>query len=108
MYLGGDALKTRPSIDGFVLVSHGRKTPPVSESIWLFSLIYSGLTLMLTPPTTMLAFSRMISKEESWRGQRTKWFVIVFALVWLVGWEWNIGKSLHASFRDWSQHGPAK
>src|SRR5437660_9499316 len=43
MYLHGDALGTLPSRDGFVLSSHGHHTP-VSESVWLFSLIYSRAT----------------------------------------------------------------
>src|SRR6266850_6237737 len=48
MYLHGDALRTLPSRDGFILTSHGNHTP-VSESVWLFSLLYSGATLLLTP-----------------------------------------------------------
>src|SRR5580704_1984935 len=102
-YLGGDATNTRPSVNGFILKSHGHHTP-VSESVWLFSLIDSGLTLLLTPLVFLIAFIR-VAPSELWRGK--PWFFWIGAgflvVLWLIAWETSIGGSLLESIRDWSK-----
>src|SRR5438445_4031891 len=62
MYLHGDALGTFPSRDGFAVESHGHYTP-VSESAWLFSLFYSGTTILLTPAIWMVSAARFFGSH---------------------------------------------
>ncbi len=63
-HFGGDALGILPSTDGFVVTNHGHKTV-VTESVWLFSLIYPYCTLMLTPAIMLLySDSRMNSANR--------------------------------------------
>jgi hypothetical protein len=101
MYLGGFALGTRPSVDGFVLVNKGRHSPPVSESVWLFCLIYGGLTLALLPPLAMFFIS--VQCKERWTDDpRLKWAIFCGALLFLIAWESGVGSSLCESIRDWS------
>ena len=53
VHFGGFAVGMRPSVDGFVLENDGRRTP-VSPSVWRLSLIYGGVTLMLSPPIAIV------------------------------------------------------
>ena len=48
MFIGGDSLGTFPSEAGFVVSSHGIDTR-VNEVTWIFSLVYSYLTIGFTP-----------------------------------------------------------
>jgi hypothetical protein len=100
LYLHGDALGTIPSRDGFTVKSHGHFTP-VSESVWVFSLFYSGATMLLTPAIWIGAAARMIGG----RLQQPKWFIrlgmVAFILVWCLGWYASIGRSFRRSVEDW-------
>jgi hypothetical protein len=100
VYLHGDALGTIPSRDGFTVKSHGHFTP-VSESVWVFSLFYSGATMLLTPAVWMGAAARMIGG----RLQQPKWFMrlglVAFVIVWCLGWYSSIGRSFRRSVEDW-------
>ncbi len=102
MHLGGDSMGVVPSVDGFVLESHGHKTL-VTEKVWISSLIYSSATLALTPLAffTAAAFQGAFKKEKfrnvpPWK----RWLVILFACVWTLGWYGGITKSFLRSFRD--------
>jgi uncharacterized membrane protein YadS len=102
MYLGGDAVGILPSHDGFVVKSHGHHTP-VSESAWVFSLIYSSATLLLTPLIWLLFAAR----EHGKRWKEAKWpiklFVAGFLLVWILRWYSSIGRSFLHSLEDWQK-----
>ncbi len=81
--LGGDALTTLPSEDGFVLSSHGNYTK-VSEVVWIFSLVYSYLTVGFTP----LILSAFLAYTLLWRVPPLgRWIALVYfclpAFVWL-------------------------
>jgi hypothetical protein len=103
-YLGGDAMRTLPSRDGFVLSSHGRHTP-VSESVWLFSLIYTGATLMLSPAIGISFFGWTFHVSgELWKINKWgKWMIAGFILVWTLGWYSSVGSSFYQSINDWSE-----
>jgi hypothetical protein len=100
--LGGQALDTLPSKDGFVLKSHGPHSTPVSEPAWVFSLIYGSATLLLTPLAFLLIAA--IGGFEQFRldasGKRIMGCVIA---IWLIGSEWSIGSSAWIAARDWLQ-----
>jgi hypothetical protein len=101
IHFGGFAVGMRPSVDGFVLVDHGRRTP-VSPSVWLLNLIYGGATLTLTPLIGIVLI-RTFAKEL-WAGDRTLiWAVVCIFLIWLIGWEWGVVGGFVASIRDWSK-----
>lgn len=98
MHFGGDAIGIRPSIDGFVVKSHGNKTS-VTEAVWLFSLIYPYCTLMLSPAVALLFAVRQkaLRKVET----PTKWLVIGFVCLWVFGWYGSITKSFMRSMSDY-------
>jgi hypothetical protein len=117
LYLGGLAFNTLPSQDGFVLLIPQSDGPlvnvpgwriPVSESVWLFSLIYGHATLLLTPPITFFYSSIYLSGRTSSdqlikpRGAM-KWLICGLILAWCVAWYGIIGTSLYRSVSDWSQ-----
>jgi hypothetical protein len=105
-YLGGDALHTLPSKDGFVLTSHGRPTP-VSEPVWVCNLIYTGVTLLLTPLVFLAAFASGSLRFRAGRGDSKgplPWFVAI----WLIAWEWSIGTDVYRAAADWRQLRQAK
>jgi hypothetical protein len=98
-YLGGDALNTLPSRDGFVLTSHGNQTL-VSEPVWICDLLYSGATLLLTPLVLLIgaiASGSLLRRERA----STKWGLLCFIAIWLIGWEWSIGSAVSRSAVDW-------
>lgn len=97
-WIGGDSLGTKPSVDGFVLKSHGHRTP-VSESVWLFSLIHTYLT-MAAMPAVMIAFCA----RNFWRmlmASKFRWFIVGGTLFFAVLWYRAITISAWASFWDW-------
>jgi hypothetical protein len=100
LYCGGFALGTRPSVDGFVLVNHGHRSPRVSESVWLFCLAYGGLTMLLSPLVMIVLFRVM--RQERFAGDHLKW-IILCAVLGLMVWEWCVVSSLAESIRDWSK-----
>jgi hypothetical protein len=101
LHFGGFADGMRPSVDGFVLEDHGRRTP-VSPSVWLFSLIYGGVTLTLTPPIAIVLIRTLI--KELWAGDPVlEWAVVCIFLIWLIGWESGVGGGFVESIRDWSK-----
>ena len=103
MYFGGDALGTLPSRDGFVVTSHGHHKA-VSESVWRFSLFYSGTTLLVTPLIWLIFAARQFAGQVK---QASRWKVLLvggFILVWVVGWYSSIGSSMRRSIVDWKQY----
>ena len=102
IYLGGDAMGTIPSKDGFILASHGHHTT-VSESVWVFSLFYSGSTLLLTPLIWLSFAARTMGGKFKTARKPMKIFLSVFLLVWCVGWFSSIGRSMYHSIQDWQQ-----
>lgn len=102
MYLRGDALGTFPSRDGFVVTSHGHRTA-VSQSAWVFSLFYSGATLMLTPAIWIASAARLFGGRWS----HAKWFtrlgVPLFIAIWCLGWYSSVGGSFRRSVEDWQK-----
>jgi len=100
MYLHGDALGTFPSRDGFAVESHGRYTP-VSESAWLFSLFYSGTTILLTPAIWIVSAARFFGSQLRQAKWPTRLAICGFILVWCVGWYSSIGHSFRRSVEDW-------
>jgi len=98
--LGGDALNTLPSRDGFALNSHGHLTP-VSETVWVGSLFYGGATILLTPFVVLLGV--ITGGLLRFRGERSNvnsapfWVFAIF----VIGWEWSNGTSAYRSATDW-------
>ncbi len=103
IYLGGDALGTLPTRDGFIVTSHGRHTV-VSESTWKFSLYYSGATLLLTPSIWIL-FAALQFRGRVNKSNRIMALLIGgFVLFWAVGWYSGIGHSLLRSIDDFNTY----
>lgn len=101
VHFGGFAVGMRPSVDGFVLENDGRRTP-VSPSVWRLSLIYGGVTLMLSPPIAIVLIRTRI--KHLWAGDPVlKWAVVCMFLIFLSGWEWGAVGGFVASLRDWSK-----
>jgi hypothetical protein len=101
IYFGGFADGMRPSVDGFVLENKGHRTP-VSPSVWLFSLIYGGVTLTLTPPIAIVLVRARI--KHLWAEDPVlKWAVVCIFLMWLIGWESGVVGGFVASLRDSSK-----
>ena len=100
MYLGGDALDTLPSRDGFAVTSHGHHKP-VSESVWLFSLFYSSATLLLSPLILFLFAARHAGRKLLQKPWPFKLLLCGFILIWILGWYSSIGSSLSSSVKDW-------
>jgi hypothetical protein len=104
-YLGGSALGTFPSKDGFVLDNNG-KHAVVSESVWLFSLFYTGISILVVP--VVFAIGILSERSKAWvrKKQQTRPMVIaaflVFSGVAFVG----IGDSLYQSVKDWRHYKP--
>jgi hypothetical protein len=98
--LGGNAIGTLPSQDGFILTSHGRHTA-VSEFTWVFSLYYSAATL-LGFPAIFILFG---GKQYLRRPRKGKWYlkllVAAFLTVWCVGWFGGVGRDFLESRADW-------
>jgi hypothetical protein len=102
MYLHGDALGTYPSRDGFVVKSHGHFTP-VSEPVWVFSIFYSGATVMLTPAIWIASAARMFSGQLRHAKLIARFGIPVFIVVWCLGWYSSIGSSFRRSVEDWQR-----
>lgn len=99
--LGGDALGTFPSKDGFMLNSHGHHTS-VSEPLWLFSLYYAGATVTLTPIILLIVASRLFARGIQEEHIRTKCLLCTFIVLFLLTWETSIFRSIYQSWEDWS------
>lgn len=103
MYFGGDALGTLPSRDGFVVTSHGHHKA-VSESVWQFSLFYSGATLLVTP----LIWLTFAARQFAGQVKRVRWWKVLlicgFIVVWVIGWYSSIGSSMRRSIEDWKTY----
>jgi hypothetical protein len=100
MYLGGEAIGTLPSQQGFILTDHGHHIV-VPETKWVFSLYYSAATLLLTPAIILLAVG-----IHSWPRRREgewpkKLLVGAFITVWCIGWFGGIGHDFLKSRADW-------
>ena len=102
MYLQGNALGTYPSRDGFVVKSHGHFTP-VSESVWVFSVFYSGATIMVTPAIWIAAGARMFSGKLRHQKLILRLGAPVFIIIWCLGWYSSIGSSFRHSVEDWQK-----
>jgi hypothetical protein len=98
MHFGGDAIGIKPSTDGFVVKSHGRKTV-VSERVWLFSLVYPYCTLMLSPAVVLLFVVRQKAHQKVKSPMR--WVVIGFVCLWAFGWYGSISESFMRSWSDY-------
>src|SRR5262245_19323565 len=96
IYIGGDAIGTLPSTDGFIVESHGQRTV-VSEAVWLFSLFYSGGTLLLTPAIWPMFAAR--NGSEAWKKTRWQMRLAVggFLCIWALGWYSSVGGSVYRS-----------
>src|SRR3954469_12177678 len=99
MYLHGNALGTFPSKDGFVVKSHGHFTP-VSESVWVSSLFYSGATVMVTPAICISSAARMFSGLLRHTKLIARFGIPVFMVVWCLGWYSSVGSSFRRSLED--------
>jgi hypothetical protein len=103
IYLGGDALGTLPSHDGFIVNSHGHHKV-VSEPAWKFSLYYSGASLLLTP-SIWIWFAALQFRDRVNKSNRIKALLIGgFVLFWAVGWYSSIGGSLLGSIEDYNTY----
>ena len=102
LYLHGDALGTYPSRDGFVVKSHGHLTP-VSESVWVFSLFYSGGTVMVTPAIWIATGTRMFSGKLKHEKLIARIGIPLFIVVWCLAWYSSIGNSFRRSVEDWQR-----
>lgn len=100
MYIGGDSLGTLPSRDGFIVTSHGHHKA-VAESVWLFSLCYSGTTLLLTPLVWLSLAARQSGGQLRQARWKTRLLVCGFILVWVVGWYSSTINSIRRSVEDW-------
>ena len=100
MYFGGDSLGTLPSRDGFIVTSHGHRQA-VSESVWLFSLCYSGTTLLLTPLIWLSLAAGQSGGQLRQARWKTRLLVCGFILVWVVGWYLSTINSIRRSVEDW-------
>lgn len=98
--LGGNAIGSLPSQDGFILTSHGHHTT-VSESTWVFSLYYSTATLLGFPTIFLLLGGKQFLR----RPRKGKWYLKLFAaaflVLWCAGWFGSIGHDFLKSRADW-------
>jgi hypothetical protein len=85
--IGGDALGTNPSTGNFFVTSHGHLTS-VSERLWLFSLIYTWLSLLLPvcAAWAMLFYLESIepkgkSEDSIFRTAGLKLGIVLFSVV---------------------------
>jgi hypothetical protein len=79
--IGGDAIGTTPSHQGFVVTSHGRETP-VCEGIWLFSLCYSLATFALMPPAVFLLAATPLHRLKG----APRYLIVILVVLWVTGW----------------------
>lgn len=106
-HLGGDALGTLPSEVGFVVTSHGGYRA-VSEHDWVFSLFYSGATLLLTPPIWIAVVARTFAGAVRRARSYVRLPLLGFAIVWCLGWYWFIGGAMVHSLSDWKKLEPPR
>ena len=102
LYFHGDALNILPSIDGFVVTSHGHRSP-VSESVWVFSLFYSGITILITPAIWIAVGWRLFGNQPRNRKRLRRLFVYGFIGLWCLFWYSSIGNSMRLSIESWQQ-----
>ncbi|MBV9463793.1 MAG: hypothetical protein JO317_06140 [Verrucomicrobiae bacterium] len=102
VHFGGDAIGVRPSVDGFVVKSHGHKTP-VSEEVWVFSLIYPYVTLMASPAIVIALVSTMgwTTRFREFRLGAKPWLVGFGIAIWAIAWFGSITHSFVRSWRDY-------
>jgi len=97
-HFGGKALGVRPSVDGFVLKQHGHTTA-VTEKVWLFSLIYTSATLLVTPGVLIAMAAYQGALRNVSRVKR--WLLLSFICVLGLGWYGGITKSFLVSLQDY-------
>ena len=95
--LGGDAIGTTPSTQGFV-VKKGARITRVSERVWVFSLVYPLATLCLTPVAWMLLGATQFHRLKG-RGERIA--VVMFVLIWCTGWYYAMARDGGRSIQDY-------
>ena len=100
-HFGGDSLGMLPSKDGFVVTSHGHRTPVV-ESVWVFSLLYPYGTLMLTPAIFFLYGAHQKILGNTTRAMR--WCAVIFICIWVAFWYSSITASFIKSLRDYRSY----
>ena len=96
----GDSIGVRPSIDGFVVTSHGLRTG-VTESHWVFLLIYPYCTFMLTPAIVVAFLSRQNVLQRAPVVLRR--FVLGFLCIWAIGWYGFITQAFIRSVGDYTR-----
>ena len=94
--IGGDAIGTTPSQQGFVVTSHGDETL-VTEGVWLFSLYYPLMTLAITP----LVFLCLVASELPLLKKRTRYFTLIFLIIWATGWYYALIRDSNHSILDY-------
>jgi hypothetical protein len=93
--IGGDAIGTMPSAQGYLLRSNG-KFRAVSKGIWVFSLSYSTATLLITPLAFVLVCTALI--RGMFGGRAPYWkAALVFSIFWYGPWAYAI---IYHSFRS--------
>jgi hypothetical protein len=103
VWIGGTALGTTPSKEGFVIKEKGRRKP-VSEGLWLFSLVYPAATLTLSPAVMIgvAVWANMKGRSSTARpSRRERWFIAAFLLFWAAGWYTAITRDALHSYNDW-------
>ena len=103
VWIGGDPLGVRPSVDGFTLFKAGKYTP-VSVEFWVFSLVYFYATFVSFPVVCIAAVA-----AEHWRklkGNRWGWIIALAVLAWLIVWCSSITKAVLTSVWDWRSVSP--
>src|SRR5258708_7475878 len=78
--IGGDAIGTTPSQQGFIVISHSRVTV-VTQGVWLFSLCYGLATLTLTPLFFLLFAASQLYRLKG----QNRYLVVIVALVCATG-----------------------
>lgn len=101
IYLGGDAIGTTPSQQGFIVTTHGRETA-VTEGVWLFSLYYPLATLTLSPFVVFLLALSQLFRLKSLRGYFFWIFVFwIFVLTFATGWYYTVIRDASHSILDY-------
>jgi hypothetical protein len=95
--IGGDAIGTTPSTQGFVVTEHGLRTH-VTAPIWLFSLFYSLATLLLSP----LLFVLLIASFAPRRTRRSPYaLMILLFMPWYGLWSYALLRDGSHSLLDY-------
>jgi hypothetical protein len=98
--LGGVALRTMPSVEGFILRMNARRVP-TTEDLWAFSLFYSTISLVLFPGAAALVVTSALRRMPASQRMLGVPFIAAAAL-----WCWLIVRSAVASYQSWQSMGP--